>query len=308
MRRERSSRSHRAMMLCGLLLMLLFGGSVALAQSGTSSVHGTVADQQGNLVAGATVTLVSIGTGVTRTATTTENGTYTFDLIQPGDYRIEVEAKGFKKAAVADVHALASKPTPVDVRLEVGSVSETVTVSAGPGEVLLNKEDATLGNVFVNKQITQLPIVGRSVPNLLTLQPGVTREGYVTGARADQSNITLDGVDINEQQTNSIGVVSDNPTSAQLPTSNTVLRLNAEAIQEFRVTTSNPNASQGRSSGAQVSIVTKSGTNDLSGALFWFHRPTRLSANDFFNNRSGIARPTLIRNNFGGAVGGPIIK
>ena len=164
------------------------------------------------------------------------------------------------------------------------------------------------GNVFVNKQITQLPLLGRSVPSLLTLQPGVTRGGSAAGARADQSNITLDGVDINEQQTNSIGAVTDNATTSQLPDSNTALRLNAEAIQEFRVVTTNPNASQGRSAGAQVEVVTKSGTNELHGAAFWFHRPTRLSANDFFNNRIGLARPTLIRNNYGGAVGGPIVK
>jgi hypothetical protein len=271
-------------------------------------VRGTVTDQQGNVVPGATVTLVSTGTGASRTATTSDNGTYTFDLIQPGDYRIEVEAKGFKKSAVNDVHALAAKPTPVDVKLEVGSVSETVTVSAGSGEVLLNRDDATLGNVFVNKQITQLPIVGRSVPSLLTLQPGVTRGGSVTGARADQSNVTLDGVDINEQQTNSIGSVTDDATTSQLPTGNTALRLNAEAIEEFRVTTSNPNASQGRSSGAQVSVFTKSGTNDFHGSAFWFHRPTNLSANDFFNNRAGLRRPTLIRNNYGGSIGGPVIE
>src|SRR4030095_9804112 len=103
----------------------------------------------------------------------------------------------------------------------------------------------------------------RSVPNLLTLQPGVTRGGSVTGARADQSNITLDGVDINEQQTNSMGAVTDNATTSQLPENNTVLRLNAEAIQEFRVVTANPNAAQGRSDGAQISLVTKSGSNDF---------------------------------------------
>src|SRR4029079_2513498 len=114
------------------------------------------------------------------------------------------------------------------------------------------------------------------------------------GARSDQSNITLDGVDINEAQTNSIG--------------SPVLRLNAEAIEEFRVTTVNANAASGRSSGAQISVVSKSGSNDFHGALFWANRNTATTANDFFNNRSGIERPALIRNTFGGAVGGPVIK
>ncbi len=293
--------------LSALFVVVLFSLTV-FSQQGASTIRGNVTDPQGNVVAGAAVTLTSVGTTASRTAVTNDNGSYSFDIVPAGDYRIEIEAKGFKKAVVTDVHALVSKPTPVDVHLEVGDVAETVTVASGPGELLINKEDATLGNVFVNKQITQLPIVGRSVPNLLTLQPGVTRGGSVTGARADQSNITLDGVDINEQQTNSIGAVTDNATTSQLPENNTVLRLNAEAIQEFRVTTTNANAAQGRSAGAQISLVTKGGSNEFHSALFWFHRPTNLSANDFFNNRIGLRRPTLIRNNYGGAVGGPIIK
>jgi hypothetical protein len=290
-----------------LLLVAVLAISV-FPQQGTSTVRGTVTDEQGNVVSGATVTLTKVGTNISRTSVTSDNGAYSFDIVQAGQYRVEVEARGFKKGVVTDVHAQVATPTSVDVRLEVGALSETVTVASGPGEVLVNKEDATLGNVFVNKQITQLPIIGRSVPNLLTLQPGVTRGGSVTGARADQSNITLDGVDINEQQTNSIGAVTDNATTSQLPENNTVLRLNAEAIQEFRVVTANPNAAQGRSAGAQISLVTKSGSNDFHGSAFWFHRPTNLSANDFFNNRIGLRRPTLIRNNFGGAVGGPIMR
>jgi hypothetical protein len=305
MKKERPTSRAAAILACGLLL--LASCAAALAQSGTSSVRGTVTDPQGNAVAGAAVTLVSAGTGVSRAATTGEAGAYVFDFVQPGDYNLTVEATGFKKANVSAVHALVSKPTPVDVQLEVGAVSDSVTINAGAAEVLLNKDDASLGNVFVNRQITQLPLSGRSVPNLLTLQPGVTRGGNVTGARADQSNITLDGVDINEQQNNAIGSVTDD-LNAQVPTNNTVLRPNSEGIEEFRVTTSNPNASQGRSSGAQVSLVTKSGTNNLRGSAFWFHRPTVLSANDFFANRSGVRRPTLIRNNFGGGVGGPVIK
>ncbi len=118
--------------------------------------------------------------------------------------------------------------------------------------------------------------------------------GYGAGARSDQSNITLDGVDINEAQTNSIN--------------SPVLRLNAEAIEEFRVTTSNPNSSAGRSSGAQISLVTKGGTNEFNGALFLSHRNTVTTANDFFNNRIGLRKPVLLRNVFGGAVGGPMIR
>ena len=259
-----------------------------MAQSGTSSVSGSVVDPQNNLVAGATVTLTNAEKNFARTQAVGADGHFSFPVIPPGQYQIEVEAKGFKKALMTNIAALVAKPTTVTVTLEVGDVAETVTVSSGGGEVLINKEDATLGNNFINQQITQLPLEARNPLSLLTLQAAVTRDGYVAGARSDQSNITLDGVDINEAQTNSI--------------SSPVLRLNAEAIEEFRVTTVSANAVQGRSSGAQISLVTKSGSNDLHGALFWANRNTSTTANDFFNNRAGVGRPKLIRNTYGGAM------
>jgi hypothetical protein len=145
---------------------------------------------------------------------------------------------------------------------------------------------------------------------LLSLQPGVTRDGYTNGGRADQTNITLDGVDINDQQQGTAGglhVEQANNVGSPLVPNNTffsVLRLTAESIDEFRVTTASANASQGRSSGAQVSLLTKSGTNDFHGAGFYVHRDTNWSANDFFNNRAGVGRPNIDREVFGGAVGG----
>jgi len=299
--------------VCAVLVLLICQVAV-LAQNATSSVQGVVTDPQGNVVAGAAVTLTNDAKNFNRTQTTTDTGTYAFTLIPPDEYTVEVEATGFKKAVRTSVRALVAKPTELNIQLEIGNVSETVTVSAGAGEVLVNKQDATLGNNFVNKQITQLPLEARSPLALVTLQPGVTREGYVAGARADQSNLTLDGVDINDAQTNAI-VGTEGPTNipnggSQLTAAQNhpVIRLNAEAIEEFRVTTTNANANQGRSSGAQISLVTKSGSNDWHGALFWANRNTATTANDFFNNRSGLERPALIRNTFGGAVGGPIIK
>jgi Carboxypeptidase regulatory-like domain len=292
--------------LTGLFVLLLFS-SVAMAQD-SSTIRGTVKDPQGNVVAGANVTLTNPSTNAVRTTTTRESGAYSFDIVEPGDYRLEVEAKGFKKSVITDVHALVAKPTAVDVQMEIGNVSESVTIASGAAELLVNRDDATLGNNFVNQQITQLPLSARNVITLLTLQPGVTRGGSVTGARSDQSNVTLDGVDINEAQTNSIGAAQDNATTSQMPDSNTVLRLNSEAIEEFRVTTANSNATQGRSSGAQVSIVSKSGSNDWHGSAYEFYRSKGLSANDFFNNRSGVPKPQLIRHAFNGSVEGPIIK
>jgi hypothetical protein len=293
MKRQSFRASGMIAVWCGVFLFLACC-ITGMAQSSTSSVNGTVTDPQGNVVAGATVTLTNAQKNFTRTQTTTDGGSFAFSLIPPGQYQLEAEAKGFKKAVLTDVGAQVAKPTTVTVQLEIGNVSEVVTVSSGVGEVLVNKQDATLGNNFVNQQITQLPLEARSPLALVTLQPAVTREGYVAGARSDQSNITLDGVDINEAQTNSVG--------------SPVLRLNAEAIEEFRVTTVNANAASGRSSGAQISLVSKSGSNDWHGALFLANRNTSTTANDFFNNRAGVPRPKLIRNTYGGAIGGPIVK
>jgi hypothetical protein len=312
-----------------LMFLLSLSCISVFGQAGTSTVRGTVTDPQGGVVNGATVTLINIGTNRSRTATTTDIGSYSFEFVPPGDYRVEVQATGFKKAVVNGVHALVSQPTSADVKLEIGNVSETVTVSVAAAEQLINRDDATLGNTFAPKQITELPTSGRSIPALLTLQPATTRDGYVAGSRADQSNVTLDGVDVNETQTNSVGAnVQDDPLQSNLPNNNTVLRLNSEAIQEFRVTTTNPNANQGHSGGAQISLVTRSGTNEWRGSLFELYRSKGLAANDFFNNRLGrfvatdqqviagtakvgdlrAPRPQLIRHSFGGSVGGPIVK
>jgi len=292
-----------------LFIACLILPNVAFGQAGTSTVTGIVSDPAGQVVAGASVTLINTGTNASRTTTSNDVGKYSFEFVQPGDYRIEVEAKSFKKSVLNNVHALVAQSTSADVKLELGQVNETVTVNASAAEALINRDDATLGNTFVPKQITELPTNARSLPALLTLQPATTRDGNVAGARSDQSNVTLDGVDINETQTNSVGAsVQDDPIASNLPNNNTVLRLNSEAIQEFRVTTTNANANAGHSSGAQISLVTRSGSNDFHGSLFELYRSKKLAANDFFNNRVGIPKPQLIRHSFGGSVGGPIMK
>src|SRR2546427_2731616 len=139
MKRQNSERSLLVMGLVGLMFSLLFA-VVGLGQAGTSSVRGTVKDPQGNVVPGATVTLSSLGTNQSRTTTTSDSGTYVFDFVQVGDYRLEVEAKGFKKSQVPDVHALVARATSIDVQLEIGNVSETVTVASGT-EALVNRDD-----------------------------------------------------------------------------------------------------------------------------------------------------------------------
>ncbi len=281
-----------------LAAVLLFS-SVSYAQSGRSTVRGTVKDPQGNVVAGATLTLVNADRNFSRTQTTNQDGTYVFSAIPPGTYHLEVEAAGFKKTSVSGLNALVDTSIDADVALEVGAVSETVNVTAG-GEAPLNTSDATIGAAFENRRIEQLPLNARNVVGLLSLQTGVTPAGYVNGGRADQANITLDGVDVNEQQ-RGLDVVTDEAFAS-------VLRSTPDSLQEFRVITTNPNAEQGRSSGAQVSLITKSGTNDWHGSLYHYHRNTVTTANDFFNNQAGVPRPQLLRNIFGGSVGGPIKK
>ncbi|HEY0004852.1 MAG TPA: carboxypeptidase-like regulatory domain-containing protein [Pyrinomonadaceae bacterium] len=318
MRRNRLSKGY-ARTLCGASLIILLCLSSAFAQAGRSTVRGTVKDPQGNIVPGATVTLTNAERNFSRTQVTTSEGTYTFTAVPPGTYRVDVEVTGFKKASVPEVSALVDTPVDVDVQLEVGSVTETVTITTGT-EAPLNTTDATIGNAFENKRIADLPLNARNPVGLLSLQPGVTRTGYVNGGRADQANVLLDGVDNNEQQ-RGLDVITDEAFAS-------VLRSTPDSLQEFRVITTNPNAEQGRSSGAQVSLVTKSGTNDFHGSLYEFHRNTATTANDFFNNAAGsygpedfpvqngqklageprAPRPQLLRNIFGGTLGGPIKK
>jgi hypothetical protein len=243
--------------------------------------------------------------------TSTSDGSYQIPQLAPGIYRVRAEAKGFASIVQEDVQVLVSTPLTLNIAFkQVGQVTDAVTVQGG--ESTLNTTDATIGNTFNQLQVRELPLSARNVVNLLTLQPGVLQDGTVNGGRADQANITLDGVDVNDQQ-------SGTPLFS-------VLRSTPDSLQEFRVTTTNPNADQGRSSGAQIALITKSGTNEFHGSLYEYHRNTVTSANDWFNNKAGhfaandplvlaglakageqkVPRPVLIRNNFGGSIGGPI--
>lgn len=284
--------NHRLIWRGGLGLMLvLFGSGLALAQA--SLMSGLVVDPQGNAVTGATIIVTNTATGAARTVTSTGDGSYQIPQLAPGVYRVRAEAQGFASVVQEDVQVLVSTPLTLNITFQqVGGVTETVTVQGG--ESTINTSDATLGNAFNNAQVVELPLSARNVVGLLTLQPGVTEGGYVNGGRSDQANITLDGVDSNDQETGAAFT--------------SVLRVTPDSLQEFRVVTTNPNADQGRSSGAQIALVTKSGTNEFHGSLYEYHRNTATSANDWFNNKAGVEREQLLRNNFGGAIGGPIKK
>jgi len=272
------------------LLLPLLG----MAQTAnTTSISGLVTDPQGAVIPGASVTLKDNGTNQERTIKTNDEGRYVFANLDPGDYQIMVSATGFKRANITNLKADVTKPVTQDIKLEAGVVTEEVTVSAGT-EAQLQKSDATLGNTFENKRVSLLPNISREATRLLSLQPGTTPTGEVSGARADQSTFSLDGIDVSD---NVIG-----------QTFRTVIPTPAEAVEEFRVTVANPNATFGRSSGAQVVFVTKRGANDFHGSLYEYHQNDAFNANSWTNNRLGLPTAKLIDNLFGGTVGGPIIK
>ena len=282
-----------------------------MAQAGTAAISGTVVDPQKNAVTGAKVTISDSGSGLTRESRTDDAGHYQFLSLTPGTYVIRVEMQGFRSATTSGIEALVSTHKEVNIALELGAVTDAVTVTEGYGPTV-NTSDATIGNAFDSKQILSLPFEGRDAAGVLSLQPGIafigtnvddrfdTRNGSVNGGRSDQANITLDGVDNNEQ-------VRGTAFSG-------ALRSTLDSIEEFRVTTAGANADEGRSSGGQVALITKSGTNSFHGAAFEQHRPTNMAANDWFNKHNELEaglpneRPKFLRNTFGGAIGGPIKK
>lgn len=275
-----------------LLALLTLTTALGLYGQATTSLSGTVSDDSGAVIPGATVTLSAESTGIERTASTDERGGFQFLQVPPGMYAVVVEMDGFTTELITDVELLVNTPSTMAVGLELGQVSEVVTVEADA--VTLNTTDATVGNAFNETKVRQLPLLTRNVVELMSLQTGVNQTGEVLGARKDQNNVTLDGVDVNDQR-------SPEPFGSVLP-------VPLDSVQEFRVTTGGGNADVGRSSGGQVSLVTKSGTNEWHGSAYEFHRNTATAANTFFNNASGVEREKLIRNQYGFSVGGPMVK
>ncbi|WP_233581082.1 TonB-dependent receptor [Acidipila sp. EB88] len=280
-----------------------------LAQVSTTSLRGTVTDGTGAIVPGASVVLLNPGSGASTTATTDGQGRYQFAQLAPGTYMVKITAQGFAESD-RKAELLVSQPATIDVALGVTASQENVNVSAEAQT--LNATDASIGNAMNNQFIQAVPTEGRNVPDLLSVQPGVlylgrnvsqdtdSRSGAVAGARSDQGNVTLDGIDDNDQ-VNGYAFTG-------------VLRSTQDSTEEFRVTTANSTADQGRSSGAQVSLVTKSGTNVFHGSAYEYYRPPLTAANDWFYKQAEIenGQPNvaskLLRNTFGGTVGGPIKK
>ena len=298
----------RAKSLSFFLLFLV--SPFVLAQTSTTSVRGLISDPQGAVIPNASVTITEVSTGASRSTTSNAQGEYQFLQVVPGTYAISASATGFSSAKADSVHLLVATPATVNLKLPLPGATEVVRVEGETPTV--NTQDASIGNAFNTTQIMELPLEGRDPVGILSLQPGVafvgnsvdqsfdSRGGSVNGARSDQSNITLDGIDDNDQN---LGLAF---TGA--------LRSTLDSLQEFRVTTTNSNADSGRSSGAQVNLLTKSGTNQFHGTVYEYNRNTWGVANDWFNKRAQIEagepnRPgKLIRNTYGGSIGGPIIK
>src|SRR4051794_10235280 len=278
--------------LLGALSMNLFGQ--------TASLGGTVSDPTGAVIPNAVVTVVNTETGLQGEDKSDSAGRFTMEQLPPGTYKLTAKAAGFADMTVNNVRLFVNQPASVSVVFEkLGSTSTTVAVEAFAAQI--NAQDASIGNAIVQQTIVELPSFARNVANLLQFQPGVTsfgttddRSGSVNGGKSDQGNVTLDGVDVNNQATRTAFT--------------SVLRVTPDSVEEFRSTTTNGDASKGRASGADVALVTKSGTNDFHGALYEYRRGTETAANDFFSNRSGVPIAPLNINIFGVAVHGPIKK
>lgn len=281
-------------------------GVVVLFAQATTSLNGTVADPTGAAVPHASLSLVNVDTSAERQTTADAAGRYSFAQLHPGRYRLTAKARGFSDVIVNDVRLLVNTPATIPIVFEkLGTVTTAISVT---GEaVQVNTVDASMGNAISERPITQLPFEARNVVGLLALQPGVTylgepdpgvepdfRSGTVNGGKNDQANVTLDGVDVNDQQNRSAFT--------------SVLRVTLDSVQEFRTITTNANADFGRTSGAQVTLLTKSGTNSFHGSAYELLRNTKTSANDWFSNQAGVPRAKLNRNVFGGSLGGPIMK
>ncbi|HKD52565.1 MAG TPA: TonB-dependent receptor [Candidatus Acidoferrum sp.] len=285
----------------GVLVLLV--GSISTGAQEFSGVKGMVVDKSSAPVAGVEVTLDNQKTGLHLKTTTNDQGEYQFLRVAPGPgYALAFAKEGFAKLEMMDVYLGVNATSTRNATLEIGAITQSVEVKA-TGEQTLDTTDATIGNVFGTDVLHSLPIEFRDSPAaLLGLQPGVVlagsndpsgnREGSVTGARADQGNITVDGIDANDQATGqAFATVGNAPI---------------DAVQEFRGITAGITADMGRSSGAQIQIVSKPGSNDWHGSAYEYHRNTITAANSFFNNASGVPRAALIRNQFGGSLGGPV--
>ena len=278
-----------------LAVLVLFLASLPLLKAqDQASITGVVMDPSGAVVPGVGVTLTNSLTGVSYKGVTNSEGSYSISNVAPGPgYNISFTAQGFEISVVTGLYLNVNSTRTQNAKLTVGTPTQTVEVSASGQDVTLNTTDASVGNSFQVSYLNELPIQNRDNPSALFYQqPGVTLSGSVTGARSDQTNVTVDGNLTNDPATGQFGAI--------------VGLAPVDSVQEFSGLVADPTAQGGQGGGGQFQLVTKSGTNKFHGDLNEYHRDTDLEANDWFNNNAGIPRPPLVRNQFGGNIGGPI--
>ncbi|HMD47857.1 MAG TPA: carboxypeptidase regulatory-like domain-containing protein, partial [Bryobacteraceae bacterium] len=299
----------------GLAISFVITASLLAQSAGTGALTGTLIDPTGAVVPGVTVVLTSLETNQTRTTTTGSDGVYKFSLLPPGNYSVRLSATGFKTSEVPSVTVNVTETPVLDRTLEVGAQSEQITVEATAE--LLQTSSSTLGTTVGSSTMTALPLSSRNYTQILALSAGTntgannatafgkgTQDMSVNGNDPGQNSFQMDGVNINNFANAGSANDSSLYTGIGVPS--------PDAIQEFKVQTSTFDASYGRNPGANVNVVTKSGTNQFHGTAFEFLRDTIFNANDFFYNRdnplSSSHKQVLNQNQFGGVLGGPVIK
>src|SRR6185503_3478896 len=283
-------------------LALLF--ILLLPQGDTGQLNGTVVDGNGAAIVGANVKLISKSTSQLREVATRDSGDFAFTLLPPGNYKIEVIANGFRTTLVEDVRINITQTTSLVVPLEPATLSGVVTVNADPP--LAQQESSQIGRVIEGPTLRQLPLATRNFQQLLTLSPGTsasvsnnTELGRgdsiisVNGQRTTANNVRINGIDANAIGTNATANIA-------VPATDT--------LQEFIVQTSLYDATQGRNAGGNVEAVTRSGGNQWHGNAYYFIRNKALNANEFFLESAGQPKPVLTRHQFGGTLGGPIVR
>lgn len=312
----RSSRNLLSL-FTGALLFIAAVLFTAQAQSTTATLSGTVTDEKGAVIPSAIVTVENIDTRLRRQATTNGEGSFTIPLLPPSTYLVRVEGQGFATAQIPSVVLNVNDQVALNIRLKLGQVStETVNISDKPS---LIDESPSVSTVVDRQFVENLPLNGRSFQALITLTPGivltktnVNEQGQfsVNGQRANANYFTIDGVSANVGIGGGSGLGQSG--SGSLPSlsaaGGTNNLVSIDALQEFKIQTSTYAPEFGRSPGGQVQIITRSGTNELRGTLFEYFRNDVLDANNWFANANRLAKPTLRQNDFGGVLGGPIVK
>src|SRR3954451_6011169 len=291
----------------GQIVPVLFLTVVAaLGQVDTGTITGTISDSQGARVGSATITFLDVASGITIRTQAESSGEYASPPLRPGDYRVTAEAQGFKTESRAGLTLRVQDRLRVDFTMSPGAVSENIEVNSELPQI--QSETSSLGQVIMSRQITELPLNGRDYTQLATLSTGVVRTSSGTngnsggsstggqnsfvanGTRGTLNNFLLDGIDNNSNDNGGL-----------------VLRTNVDAIQEFKIQTNSYSAEFGRSGGAVVNAITKSGTNNFHGGIFEFFRNSALDARDYFEDPA-TKKASFKQNQFGGTIGGAIIK